>query len=124
MTKVYAVIVQGEDSWGTNNNTYETASIHATEKGAKTKAGLVKRSMALYYFTNGETDDENLSPDEILTILNRSDKKKYSQLKTGIAKPDADFWTVLVDLATAASDRWESEASIRDVDVTEVTLED
>lgn len=122
--KIWAVKIQGEDSWGTNNDSYETVSLHRTEDGAKKRASDLKLDMALYFLTHGECEDHTVGPDEILGIIESDDADLAKELKAETAKPGADFMKVMMKMAKRIDDSGEWEGGIRDVEIGTLAVED
>lgn len=122
MAKIWAVEVQGEESWGTTNESFEVSSLHASEDGARKRLEEVKLNLACRFLTNGELESYRLGPDTIMgCIYNDKVKDKF---RTAIATPGMDFHTALYETAKTLSDNWTMEASMPEAQVRAIEIED
>lgn len=125
MKQIWLVESQSEESWGNNNEGWDTVSAHKSEEKAREVELRVKKSNALYLLSRGDFDAVE-SPDK---VMGEFSKRKYldkvtETIRQRIAIPGADFWEVIMSLGEEYSRSWEMGGYLKETRVRDIPLED
>jgi hypothetical protein len=96
--KVWIVQSRVADSYEGFSSNYETISLHKTEDGAKKMAESVMKDNAVSALSGGNTEDHKADPDAIVGAVQSYNEDLGSDLKTRLAKPEADLMTVIFQM--------------------------